>query len=67
MGWKGNNVETIKSSEKNDKKSTYLNIWDLSKAKLRGKCVVLNTFTKKWHLRINKLKNSYLKGMKGMD
>lgn len=40
-------METIKSSEKNDKKSTYLNIWDLSKAKLRGKCVVLNTFTKK--------------------
>lgn len=52
-------METIKYSEKNDKKSIYLNLWDLSKAKLRGKCIILNTFTKKQHLRINKLKYSY--------
>lgn len=49
-------METIKHLEMNDKKSTYLNMWDLSKTKLRGKCIVLNTFIRKQELlRMNKL------------
>lgn len=48
-------MEIINYLEKNDKESTtYLNTWEVSKVKLRGKCVALNTFIRKQeHLKIS--------------